>query len=289
LAVANKKTPSQPDGAIQGGILRPNAGIQQEFVAAVLPLVQRMCREVQRDVVSVFESTALDGVAMDESAASQARMRLAKLLERWEGIFKRDGKDAAKRMVARTFKNSGVTTGMSLRDVVPGLTLNTDVLTGRLSEVVKASTTEAVSFITEIPRKYLAEVQAQVARSITTGNGLKDLVPFFEAKYDQNVRHARNVAMDMTRKTYTNINAARMKSAGVTQFKWLHTGGSQHPREDHIRLDGQVFDFDDPPVIGVMHGEKVRGLPAAMPFCRCVMRPILNFGARAETTAQENQ
>lgn len=91
------------------------------------------------------------------------------------------------------------------------------------------------------------------------------------------IRHARNVAMDQTRKVYSNVNAARMQALGVKKFEWVHTGGSQHPRKDHQELSGKVFSLDDLPVIGVMYGNEVRGKPGDLPYCRCTMRPIVSF------------
>jgi SPP1 gp7 family putative phage head morphogenesis protein len=259
---------------IVGGILRPNAAIQQEYTQSILTLIRKMGDEVKRTVVAVFEEHVVDA-AMDGRASPQARIQLNALREKYEILFARLAKRATKRMVARTLKNATVTTGMSLRDMAPQLVLNPDAMTGRMQDIISASSTEAANLIKLIPTKYLGDVQNQVMRSITTGQGLKDLVPFLNDKYNQNIRHARNVAMDQTRKVYTALSAERMQQAGVTKFKWLHTGGSQHPRELHLKLDGKVFGYDDPPVIDERTGEK--GLPGQAIFCRCTMRPVLSF------------
>ena len=124
--------------------------------------------------------------------------------------------------------------------------------------------------------QYLGEVQGQVMRSITSGQGLKDLIPYLNTKYDQNIRHARNVAFDQTRKAYSNINAGRMQANGIKSYEWIHSGGGQHPRKLHQQMNGRVYRLDDPPVIDERTQE--RGIPGRAINCRCTMRPIVSFG-----------
>jgi SPP1 gp7 family putative phage head morphogenesis protein len=107
---------------------------------------------------------------------------------------------------------------------------------------------------------------------------MQDLIPFLDAKYGQNIRHARNVAHDQTRKAFTNISTARLKAAGVKKFEWRHSHGGRTPRKLHEELNGKVFSYDDPPYIGDMYGQKVYGLPSQMPNCRCFAKPIIDFG-----------
>ena len=105
--------------------------------------------------------------------------------------------------------------------------IDTSFSDARLEEVIKASTQEAANLIKSIPVNYINEVQGQVMRSITTGQGLKDLVPYLTKKYHGNVRKAKNVALDQTRKAYQSINTSRLKSLGVKKFIWVHSGGGK--------------------------------------------------------------
>ena len=106
-----------------------------------------------------------------------------------------------------------------------------------------------------------------------------DLVPYLKQHYAGNVKKARSVAYDQTRKAYNNISAARSQKLGMEEFIWIHSGGGKEPRKDHVAMNGKTFRFDDPPVIGVMYGQEVRGLPGNVPSCRCAMRPLVNFKA----------
>ena len=266
---------------IKGGILRPSAAIEKDYIEAILPLVRRLCDETKRVMVRLFDTHALDAVtaAMDVNMGSQARIELNALLAKYEPLFNKWAKRATNRMIRRTLKHSEVTLGMSLREIAKDFTLNPALQqTPRMQEIITAATQEATGLIKLIPQKYIADVQGAVMRSITTGNGLKDLVPYLNEKYDGNIKHARWVAMDQTRKTYSSVNAERLKANGIKEFIWLHVGGSQEPRKLHIEMSGNKYSFDDPPFIGRMYGKDVYGLPAQLPRCRCLARPVLNFG-----------
>jgi SPP1 gp7 family putative phage head morphogenesis protein len=267
------KTKTKP--TMKGIPLRPNASIAADFTKPLLAAIEQMARETKRVLRAEFN--AEPGFAQDASISSQSRIAISMLVGKWEPRFSRLAKRIVKRMIARTSRYSAVSVNASLKSMSPTLGIDMTSTNERLQDIIKASVEESVSLIKLIPSKYFSEVQGQVARSITTGDGLKSLVPFLNEKYGQNIRHARNVALDQTRKAYAAINVERMKAAGVTEFEWVHSGGSAHPRQEHIALDGKVFKFSDPPLIGRMYGKDVYGLPAQMISCRCIASPIINL------------
>lgn len=260
---------------ITGIPLNPNASIASDFYKPILAAIEQMARETKRELRREFE--AEPGFAQDASISSQTRIAVNMLLGKWEPRFNRLAKKLVKRMIARTVRYSGTTVNAALKEINPKLGIDTSYVNERLADVIKASTEEAVSLIKLIPSKYFTEVQGAVSRSITSGDGLKSLVPFLNEKYQGNIRHARNVALDQTRKVHASVNATRLQQAGITQFEWLHTSGTAHPRKDHIEMDGKTFRFDDPPLIGKMYGKNVYGLPAQLPYCRCRMVPVIDL------------
>lgn len=265
-----------PKNGLIGGALRPNAGISADFAKPIVDLVGLMYRDVKREIERTFKETNF-GSAMDASTSSQSRIILNYLLKKWTTRFDKLAKRAVDRMISRTMRNSSVTLGMSLKDASKDFTINTSFSDAVLQDVIKASTLEASNLIKLIPQKYIGEVQGAVMRSITTGNGLQDLVPFLTKKYHGNVRHAKNVALDQTRKAYQSINTAKLKALGVKKFIWIHSGGGKEPRPLHVKMSGNEYSFDDPPYIGMMYGNEVRGLPADLPNCRCICKPIITF------------
>lgn len=265
----------KPDGLV-GGALRPNAGIAADYAKPIVNEIGLMYRDMKRELIKVFTETDFNS-AMDASTSSQARIVLNYLLSKWSKRFNKLAKEQTDKMIRRTDKNSAVTLKMSLKEAAASITIDTSFYNKQIEDVIKASTYEAANLIKLIPEKFINEVQGQVMRSITTGQGLKDLVPYLTKKYHGNVRHAKNVAVDQTRKAYQSINTSRLKTLGVKKFIWIHSGGGREPRIKHIEMSGNEYSFDDPPVIGVMYGKEVRGLPGDLPYCRCICKPVINF------------
>jgi uncharacterized protein with gpF-like domain len=264
--------------AIKGAALIPNAGIAADYSNAITALFKRFALDVQREMVLAFEeSEAFDGYAMDASITSRARIRLNALLRKWHPIFGQAAKRIVERMVARTLKNSDATVKLSLKTMAENITLDTSKIPASLQEIIAATTEESANLIKLIPQQYLADVQGAVMRSITTGNGLKDLVPYMRTRYQNRARHARNTALDQTRKAYNGMARARIQSAGLVKFEWLHSGGGQEPRPLHVKLSRTIHRFDDPPYIGDMYGQPVYGFPSELPACKCTLRPVIEF------------
>lgn len=288
---------------IVGSVLRPSARTQIMFAKGMRDLIDEMTRETRREVVGMYrseESAAFDANdadvytrtaielglctvqtpvahAMDASLADMLARLMTRLEAKFSVLFERAASPLTKKMVEATLDNSAATLGRSLKDVSADVTLK---MTPRLTEIVDASAAEASALIKRIPTDYLPKVQGDVMRSITTGNGLQDLIPALE-KHDVQVRNwAANVARDQTRKVYSNINKVRAQEAGVNKFRWVHSGGGNKPREFHLAaapagLNGGIFSFDDPPIIDQRTGE--RGIPGQLPYCGCTWSPVIEL------------
>ena len=274
------------DKGLVGGALIPSAAIADDFQRTILTLVRKMCQETKRELQALFEQPAyaMDDTAKKGNAAYQSKVILNKVMKKYDPLFRKWAKKAAKRMVERNIKHSTVQIQTSLKDLGDAMQIKGDFLSPRLQEITSASANEAADLIRLIPDKYLKEVSAATQRSISNGKGMSELIPFLNEKYGQNIRHARNVAHDQTRKTFANINKERLTSAGIKEFVWKHSHGGKNPRELHKKLDGQTFSYDDPPYIGDMYakkgkvGTKIYGFPGQMINCRCYARPKINFG-----------
>lgn len=266
---------------LRGTPLYVSGAIATQYGERLAGLAEKMIRETQREVEKLFTAFATDSVddmafAEDASIASQARILANALRRKWTKVFDDIAPKWAEDMAKRTDRDSAQTLGVSLKEMSGQYTLKTDVLNDELRDVLTATVAENVALIKRVPQKYLDDVQGAVMRSIQVGNGLADLKPQLD-KYGVQVKNwSKNVALDQTRKAYNGINASRMQALGVTKFQWIHSGGSNHPREYHRdELNGKIYEFDDPPIIDKRTGE--RGIPGQLPYCRCTMRPIFEF------------
>lgn len=260
----------------RGDPLQHNAGVETRYASKLGALTAQMTAQVRREVVRLFQTDhAAAHFGQDASIASQSRILMVSLADRFNALFAKKAKPLAEEMVAGAAKAGTTALHASLQKLSGGMSLKTSVMGGPLDEIYKASVAANVSLIKTIAQKYLKDVEGAVMRSITSGNGLQDLIPSLEKYEGQTHRHAKFIALDQTRKTYNAINAGRMEKLGVKKFMWHHSGGGAHPREDHVEMDGEIYSFDNPPVIDQRTGE--RGIPGQAPNCRCTMSPVFDF------------
>lgn len=261
---------------IRGKPLMPNLSAANRYDKRLSVLIERMTDHTEREIKKLYRADASqEYFAQDASISSQARILMNELARKFEKLFAYYAIDLSGQITEEADKSSTTALKESLKQLSGGLLINTDFLTSELDEVLKATIAENVQLIKTIPEKYLSDVQGAVMRSITTGRGLADLVPFLKKHKNITIKRARLIAHDQTRKAFTNINRVRMERMGIKKFEWLHSAGGQHPRPLHQRMSGKIYSFDDPPVIDERTGEK--GYPGQLINCRCVMIPVVTF------------
>jgi SPP1 gp7 family putative phage head morphogenesis protein len=103
------------------------------------------------------------------------------------------------------------------------------------------------------------------------GRRFETLARDIEQRFEISTRHAELIARDQTNKLNSRISQGRMAAAGITTYRWT-TAGDERVRPLHDDLDGEVFDFDDPPVT---NDDGDTNNPGEDYQCRCVAFPIL--------------
>lgn len=261
---------------IRGTALTAPAVVELKYDRNLQWLVNRMCGIWEKAIADFFSSEhAEEYFATDASVSSQARILQNALLKKVNGMFDLHATPMAEAAVNAADKASSGSLHASLQQLSGGLSLPTSSLGGDLTDIWKASIAENATLIKSIGQQYMTQVSTALQRSITTGNGLQDLIPLLEKQKGITQRRAKMIATDQTRKAYATLNKARMEKVGLKKFEWLHTGGSAHPRQLHKEYSGKIFAFDDLPVIDENTGE--RGIPGQAINCRCRMVPVLDF------------
>lgn len=264
----------------KGTTLNYNAAVQSRYKAKLEALVNYMAIETKKEVERFMRSkSAKTFFAMDANVGSDARIMTDELTKRFQQLFDKRSKGLAEDMLNQSDKASTASLHTSLKQLSGGLSLKTSSISGPLKEVMTAAVAENVGLIRSIPAQYMQRVQGQVMRSITTGQGLQDLIPQLDRYAGITKRRATNIALDQTRKAYNSLNQGKMQRLGVQKYEWIHAGGGQHPRELHVALSGLIYSFDDPPIIQYATDSQpeVRGKPGDLPNCGCKIRPIVTF------------
>lgn len=261
----------------KGTVLSYPAAPMERYRRELQRLVEEMTKAYRRELESVFKQYGPAETAMDASLPAQARIALAALQRRFAALFRKRAPTIVDRMLGQVDKASSSSLNQSLKELSGGLTLKTKTMPPALAEAMKAATYENVSLIKSIPQQFHTQIEGDVMRSMQPGaNGLQDVYESLRKYEGVTDRRARTIAHDQVRKATTALNAERAKAAGVRKFEWVHSGGGAEPRKLHLRLDGQIFSYDDLPVIDERTGE--RGLPGQLINCRCTARPIVDFG-----------
>ncbi len=277
--VANRKNVT-----LRGSRLAYNVALERKYIAALESLVKSMVRQTYRALISLFKSPEASAYfAADADVGSQARILTNALMSKFSQLFARKGKIIAVKMVLGEERQSNTAMQGTLKKISGGVTIKTNTLTAEKKTILRAAVAENVSLIKSIATDYQNQVQGSVMRSITTGNGLQDLIPELQKYEGMTERRAKNIALDQTRKVYNSMNAATMRKVNVSDYIWRHSGGGQTPRQDHIDMDGMRFSVNPPAgdepdrraVINKDTGE--RGIPGQAINCGCTMEPIVEF------------
>lgn len=234
-----------------------------------------MKAEYEREIRRLYKSFNVG--TTDASLAAQLKLLLSSLGAKWSGRFARASAKIVERMVGRVDTAATTSLNASLKELSGGLTIKTPKVPAPLRDKLIAATAENVALIKSIPAEYAQRIESTVMVSLQTGGtGAADVFEEIQHIGAVTEKRAELIARDQTSKITTAMNAERAQSAGVVEFEWLHSGGGVEPRELHESMSGKIFRYDDPPVIDLKTGE--RGLPGQLINCRCVARPILNFG-----------
>ncbi len=262
---------------LRGSALNPNISDAIRYKKRLDNLIKKMTDETNIEIKKLFKSDhSKEYFAQDATLSSQARILTNALIQKFTDMFASVAKPIAEKVVNEADKSSTTALHMSLKDLSGGLSIKVSSISEDTKQILNASISENVALIKSIPQQYLNGVQQAVMRSITSDGGLSTLIPYLHEK--MTYKRARMIAYDQTRKAFNSINRGKMERLGLKEFEWLHSGGSSHPRKLHQQLSGQIFSLDNPPVIGVMYGEEVRGYPGDLPNCRCRYRVIVKFG-----------
>lgn len=276
----------KPD-ALRGSPVHMNYAVTARYEAKLNALVQQMASQTRRELERLFKGDPARAEygqqktigsatipTADADVSSQARIKVNQLKQNFQQLFNRKARGLAEQMLNDCDKASASAVHQSLKELSGGLSLKTKFVTQPMQTVLKAHLAENVSLIKSIPQKYFLQIEGSVMRSITTGNGLQDLVPAIKKYNGMTLNRARLIAQDQTRKIYSNLNFERYDKIGIKEFEWVHSAGSNEPRPLHVDLDGQIFSLDNLPVID---DDGTRGIPGQLINCKCISKPVVRF------------
>jgi uncharacterized protein with gpF-like domain len=264
-------------------------------------LIKQMIKDY-KSVIGIYRSKK-DQVAIDADEKNSAygqvwltteiQERLHKLGKKWEERFAVWAEKQSPAMVKKVLKATDTQIKRALLHFYSGerLELIGQVIPTPLKQSMKMHIMENVSLIKSVQSQYHERIVGAVSRSITNAGSIKTLTQEIYKYGDMSLRRANLISLDQTRKMYSNLTIRRFEQVGITKVKWMHTHAGKTDRPYHVRkwdgdysnypnvngLNGLIFDISNPPVIqqATKTQPEIRGFPAQLPFCHCIMRAII--------------
>ncbi len=142
----------------------------------------------------------------------------------------------------------------------------------RVNESIKMYIRENIRLINSLESKALDELEAVVNKSARSGLRVEELSKDIQGRFNVAESRADLIARDQTNKLNGQLTMDRQKEIGITSYIW-RTAGDERVRPMHAELEGQTFNWDDPPVTSPQ-GD--RNHPGEDYQCRCEAIPVFN-------------
>lgn len=131
----------------------------------------------------------------------------------------------------------------------------------------------------KVPDRIKSVLERELSGPLERGLRVEEIMADLQQQFGFDQRRAELIARDQTLKLSGQLQEERQTQAGIKRYVWT-TSGDERVREDHERLDGQVFSWDDPPITNwseVQRGKPARrGHPGSDYNCRCSADPVVD-------------
>jgi SPP1 gp7 family putative phage head morphogenesis protein len=232
------------------------ATIYRRVVAAWVAGLPNIMAEYERTLAELqHDSAATTTGAIDEVQAEIQRLvlTLSPDLRRWA------------LNVERVLTGKWVSGVLSATDV----DLSTILSPTDANETIEAS----LNWNTALIRDVSDEVRRKVSNAVFAGFQRRAPAVEIARELREATQFARarslRIAADQTVKLGARLNRARQEQAGLTHFKWRHSGKA-HPRSWHLARNGKVYSWEQP-------GIPADDMPGVPPFCGCTAQGVVTF------------
>jgi hypothetical protein len=137
-----------------------------------------------------------------------------------------------------------------------------------------ADTVEAsLEWNTALIRDVSDETRRRIANSVFAGFQRRapaaEIAKEISASVGLARARSRRIAADQSVKLGARLNRARQIQAGLTSFKWRHSG-KVHPRSWHLARNDKVYPWEG-------SGIPADDMPGVPPFCGCTAQGVVTF------------
>ena len=206
----------------------PNKGVEKEYKKRLDKLVDAMSASVMYWILADFENRTPREMAN----------AIHKRIKQWKKIFG-DKADEMALWFVQKMKNhtlTGMKNAFKAADV--------KMKKGLSADVQKAVEIENSSLIKSIPEKYFTGVETVAMLALLYDWDKSELKDKLEYRYKVCKNRVKLIASDQTYKTTELFKQNICLNEGIKKGRWAYTWRSEKPRENHIRLDGALYDLE---------------------------------------------
>ena len=140
-------------------------------------------------------------------------------------------------------------------------------------EIAKRYVDNLEFWITNFETEKIPEMRKGILDLTLQGKGLPQIEQYLQKEWHISQDRIKFLARNESAIATSSYLSSKYQNEGFTHFKW-NTILDGRERKLHKELNGQIFRFDNLPIIDERTGQ--RGLPAETYNCRCSLTPIAN-------------
>lgn len=170
-----------------------------------------------------------------------------------------------------------------------GIDLLDDYYSGNYyRDMIEKWVSDNVELIKTVPNQSLYKMKEMVYQNYMKGSTTTDIVKEIQRQYGMSKRHAKLIARDQTAKLNADITESQQRDAGISRYEWsdshdervragdkMGKGMIDPMGNNHKRLNGHIFSWDDPPLVDRKRGRKCH--PGKDYQCRCCALPVFDL------------
>lgn len=244
--------------------------LEQAYSKLLLQVVDRMRRAVHRSVLPLLRATPQErtdsAVRLDALPVDLPAALLRARGEAEDSLSAPKLRSITRRMAERIDGDAKASLQRQLKESLGVDVLATEPkLKAQIGQFVETN----VAIIMSIPAQAFDQMEALVQDATTRGRRFDSLADDLEERLDVSESRAVLIARDQIGKAFGDITQFRQTALGIESFVWS-TSGDERVRDSHDELDGEVFEWADPPEVD---GEVTT--PGKPIQCRCVATPFV--------------
>lgn len=219
-----------------------------------------------------------------KDAIKSARKSMKSKLEKIEKELAKDIPDKvadrveSKKVFSKTAAQVNKKIDKSIDSVsIPGIKVFKGLTDSQSKTLVEQYDKNAKLKIKGFTEKQVDRLRKRIRENVQVGGRYENLIEEIQRSYDISASRAKFLANQETRLLTVELKKIRYTSAGMSYYRWscVH-GSSAHPvRPAHFKLNGQIFNWNDPPVTSEPGTPERRNHPGQDYNCRCTAIPVI--------------